>query len=116
MLRPCVAFEKPSIQRFFPAKAGPTVYWIFTDHQRTTLLYVGATTDPRARLLAHLRNPEMVSGVTVEVAGYRTTTAMARAEANAIATLDPIMLSGPARRHSTWKAQNRRLVNREDVL
>lgn len=112
MPRPALVFDRESVLTFVPANHGPTVYRIYQADRIggvRRLLYVGASIDPRARLLYHLRRADLHehrAGI-VELEFFRTTTAMARAERNAIEKECPLLDSGAARRHHTWKAQRR---------
>lgn len=103
MTRPTLGFDKASVRAFIPSGQRPTVYRLYNDDG--DLVYLGASAWPRKRLLAHLRDGKPATTVTVEF--HRTTTAMARAEREALASETPLIDAGPARRHGTWNAQNR---------
>ena len=104
-VRAQLGFDRDTVLLMVPGGERPTVYRIYADHACTRLLYVGASTLPRKRLLDHVRSKP--AGVVVQLEFFRNTTAMARAEREAIANENPEMDCGTARRHGTWKAQLR---------
>lgn len=113
MSRPTMRFDRASLLAFAP-KSVPVVYRLYKerdqwlDHEdKRYLIYVGATISPRRRLLEHLRNPDLSGAETVELEYFRTSTAMARAEAEAQRDERPVKRA-PARRHHVWKAQPKR--------
>lgn len=101
---PGLPFDRASILAFAP-QSGAWVYRILDGDG--AVLYIGASMEPRARLLAHLRNDTAPDGAVVRLQACRTTTAMHRAEREAIATEQPRLPCGAARRHRAWKAQAR---------
>ena len=103
--RPALLFTRGSILGLVTSEKRPCVYRIYLDYDRTRLGYVGATILPRKRLLDHLRSGK--PGVVVELQFFRNTTAMARAEREAIASEVPELPCGPGTRHGTWRAQRR---------
>lgn len=101
MNRPGLLFDRESIRHLCPSDV-PTVYRLYRNE---TLVYVGASTDPRRRLLEHLRSlPGTPTHVTLEFCG--TTTMMARKECEAMTEGPQIRTHG--RRHASWKAQPKR--------
>lgn len=109
-MRPALLFNRESVQAFVSPGRRAAVYRIYHGFGLgRQLLYVGASASPRERLLAHLRNTEITEhgADLVELEFFRTTTAMARAEREAIQNECPLLDCGSARRHHTWKAQAR---------
>jgi predicted GIY-YIG superfamily endonuclease len=108
--RPALRFDKASIVAFADTDR-PTVYRLYRprtdDHVQMRLVYVGATTNPRRRLLEHLRDDRFEDVTQVELAFYRNTTAMARHERIANVEENPLEKSN-GRRHAAWKAQPKR--------
>jgi predicted GIY-YIG superfamily endonuclease len=102
--RPAIRFDRESIRVFLPRKDTPTVYRIYDLWDR--LLYVGASDQPRRRLLEHLRDGKL--GDRVELEFCSTTTMMARKERQAIQAEPTLLDCGFGRRHASWRAQNRK--------
>lgn len=106
--RPALLFERESIRAFLTPRGSEqtrfTVYRIYRDLERKQLIYAGATTQPRSRLLSHLAAG--IPGVVVELEFFRNTTAMAAAEVEAMQeTMEKPTI---AQRHGAWKARRRK--------
>lgn len=99
-MRPAIRFDRESIRIFIPQEK-PTVYRLYDAEDR--LLYIGASAQPRKRLLSHKGK----EAAYVELQFFKTTTAMARAEKLAIQSESTLLDCGFGRRHASWKAQRR---------
>lgn len=98
--RPAILFDRESIRVFIPQEAW-VVYRLLDPEGE--LVYAGASGAPRTRLLAHLRDGKPARYVEIEF--FRSSSAMARAERELLATEPTILPSGFGRRHAAWRAR-----------
>jgi hypothetical protein len=104
---PAIIFNQDSVKAFV-VDGRPTVYRLYADHECAELVYVGASIKARQRLYAHLLDADKRRAQVVTLEFCRNTTAMAAAEADAIAKESPPLNRRESGRHSAWKSQNRR--------
>jgi predicted GIY-YIG superfamily endonuclease len=100
---PGICFDRESIRVLVPQRAW-IVYRIYTEDG--TLVYAGASGQPRSRLLKHLADPaKRELGALVGLEFHRSSSAMARSEKHMLDTEQPIIPSGFGRRNAAWKAR-----------
>lgn len=108
MKRATIAFDRDTVRTLLPDPA----WWSIRGTKRWTtyvlrradgsVTYVGATGDPRQRLLSHLASGK--EAVTVELEFHNSSSIMTRREKELIELLSPALNVKAGGKHGAWKA------------
>lgn len=101
---PKVAFDRESVRVFVP-KTGWAVYHILghaSEDGTREVCYVGASKNPRSRILDHVRSGQFPEAELVAVERFQSSTAMARRERELTDALGQVEFG---RRHAAWRAR-----------